>query len=278
MKKKIRIIIVLSISIVVILSVGLILHTDKDDAKTPATINTQEEIPFKPSLETFLKASIKPIGSTLYVWGGGWNEEDTAAGIEAKTLDVSANWKTFYESQNEYYNYENHLYQIHDGLDCSGFVGWAIYQMMNTKNNQEGYVYLSGEMGYEYANKGWGNVISNTNIIDYKPGDILFNDTHVWICLGSFEDGSILLVHSAPPGVRLSATPSLLGNYDSQARQIASRYMEKYYPTWYQKFPNTLVEYSYLTDYHQFRWNDTIEDAKTIQNMSIQEILNLLYK
>ena len=79
------------------------------------------------TLEKFLKSSMEPVGQTMYVWGGGWNKEDTAAGEETKTIGVSRQWKTFFEEQDSNYNYENTLYQIHDGLDCSGYVGWVIY-------------------------------------------------------------------------------------------------------------------------------------------------------
>ena len=46
-------------------------------------------------LKCFLRTALLPVGSTMYVYGGGWNEADTGAGIEAVTLGVSAEWAEF---------------------------------------------------------------------------------------------------------------------------------------------------------------------------------------
>lgn len=35
---------------------------------------------------TFLKNALKPVGQTLYIYGGGWNEAQTGSGTEALTL------------------------------------------------------------------------------------------------------------------------------------------------------------------------------------------------
>ena len=56
---------------------------------------------------TFLKNALKPVGQTLYIYGGGWNEAQTGSGTEALTLGLSKEWKSFYDSQDSSYNYEN---------------------------------------------------------------------------------------------------------------------------------------------------------------------------
>ena len=91
----------------------------------------------------------------MYIWGGGWNEEDTAAGIEATTLGLSPNWAAFAGKQNAGYNYKNHRYRIHDGLDCSGYVGWAVYNTLETENGRPGYVYKSTDMPQKMAARGY---------------------------------------------------------------------------------------------------------------------------
>lgn len=48
---------------------------------------------------TFLKNALKPVGQTLYIYGGGWNEAQTGSGTEALTLGLSKEWKSFYDSQ-----------------------------------------------------------------------------------------------------------------------------------------------------------------------------------
>lgn len=78
----------------------------------------------------FLKNALKPVGQTLYIYGGGWNEAQTGSGTEALTLGLSKEWKSFYDTQDSTYNYENYMYEIHKGLDCSGYVGWTIYNTL----------------------------------------------------------------------------------------------------------------------------------------------------
>lgn len=240
--------------------------------------NQQEDTVDSRTLEKFLKTAMEPVGQTMYVWGGGWNEEDTAAGTEAKTIGVSSQWKDFFEQQDANYNYQDTLYQIHDGLDCSGYVGWALYNTMETKSGQNGYVMLSGAMASTYASYGWGSYYSKDQVKDFLPGDIMSNEEHVYIVLGTCEDGSVLLVHSSPPGVRICGTDSF-GTGQSQAIALAQQIMSEYYPEWYDKFPDCTVDSSYLVDYDQFRWNTkTFSDASNLQKKSADQIINLLFQ
>lgn len=39
----------------------------------------------------FLKNALKPVGQTLYIYGGGWNEAQTGSGTEALTLGLLRN-------------------------------------------------------------------------------------------------------------------------------------------------------------------------------------------
>ena len=34
-------------------------------------------------MERLLRTSLLPVGQTMYIWGGGWNQDDAGAGIEA---------------------------------------------------------------------------------------------------------------------------------------------------------------------------------------------------
>lgn len=38
------------------------------------------------TIKNFLRTAMAPVGSTMYVWGGGWNKADTGAGTDAKLL------------------------------------------------------------------------------------------------------------------------------------------------------------------------------------------------
>jgi len=59
-----------------------------------------------------LRIAKKPVGSTMYVWGGGWNKEDTGSGTEAVSIGLSPRWKEFYELQDKDYDYKNYKFCI----------------------------------------------------------------------------------------------------------------------------------------------------------------------
>lgn len=228
-----------------------------------------------PSLQNLLSTALMPLGETAYVWGGGWNEEDTAAGPEATTIGVSPRWAEFADSLSKDYNHKEYRYQIHDGLDCSGYVGWVAYNVFESENGKEGYVLSSSEMAKTFASYGWGEYLPKGEVTDWKPGDVASMSSHVWICLGTCEDGSVLLIHSSPPGVRICGTK--LKGKTSEAVALAKSLMELHYPEWYARFPECEVSADYLKA-DQMRWNqETFFDAPAIQAMSASEIAALLF-
>jgi cell wall-associated NlpC family hydrolase len=82
------------------------------------------------TLKKFLTIAMQPVGETVYVWGGAWNEADTGSGVAALTMGVSPNWKAFFEKQDRDYDFEKTLFMIHSGLDCSGFLGRAFFNLI----------------------------------------------------------------------------------------------------------------------------------------------------
>ena len=88
-----------------------------------------------------------------------------------------------------------------------------------------------------FAKYGWGTYKSAAGIKDFKAGDVMSSSTHVYIVVGSCQDGSVVLVHSSPAGVRLSGTPNRQGKAGSEAVRLAKAYMKKYYPSWYRRYP-----------------------------------------
>ena len=215
----------------------------------------------------------------MYIWGGGWNEEDTGAGPSATQLGISPQWKAFADLQDETYDYKLHRFELENGLDCSGFVGWAVYNTFETENGQPGYVTKSTEMAKSLADRGWGMLLVNPK--EFLPGDIVSMKGHVWICLGKCEDGSVLLVHSSPPGVSVCGTALQQTNVEnaqeSQAVKLATQYMSKYHPDWQSKYPKREVKTSFLEQVSVFRWSDSVMfDAKEIQNKSAEEIMRIL--
>ncbi len=213
------------------------------------------------TIDNLIKTAFEPVGKVMYIYGGGWNEADTCGGIETMTLGLSPKWLDFSAKQSSSYNYKDYDYKkdisvIHYGLDCSAYVGWVIYNVFNDGRN---YVTNSYKMGQLLSSLDYGFVIDKNNIKEIKKGDIMFSNCndckHIYIALKSYSDGSVLLLHSSPPGVQLSGTYTPNGNKNSQAIDFATKYMKKYYPSWYNRFPHNGRDERYLSHYDCFRWS-----------------------
>lgn len=233
------------------------------------------------TIKNFLKTAMAPMGTTMYIWGGGWNKADTGAGKDAKRIGVNGNWYKFFKKQGAGYNYKKYRYKWGSGLDCSGFVGWAVYNIRNTTGGKTGYVTKAKNQGKLFAKKGWGSYKTKSKVTDYKAGDIMTSNGHVYIVVGSCPDKSVVLVHSSPNGVRISGTASPKGKKNSQAVKLAKKYMKKYRPAWYKKYPSCYKNKSYLSDYGQMRWdisgNKMMADDENYWKHNAQWILNDLF-
>jgi len=227
------------------------------------------------TVKNLLKAALEPVGSCLYVYGGAWNEEDTAAGIEAMTIGVSPRWKEYFNLNDSSYNYKNTRYQIHDGLDCTGLIGYAVYQVFENEYSDNGYVFTSKTMASEYANLFDGTMYYPGGVSNYEPGDIMAGGSgHAFIIIGQCDDGSILFAHASPPCVTLSGSATPSGEENSQAYQLAHKYMEEYYPESHHRYENCSRGTGYLTDYNQMRWNpEVLTDPDGYRNMSPEDIM-----
>lgn len=229
-----------------------------------------------PTLENLIFTALEPVGSTMYVWGGGWNETDTGAGTEALSIGCSRRWAKFASEQGRDYDHRNFRYRIHDGLDCSGYIGWTLYNLFHAEDSPsegDGYVMRSSLMARTFAGYGWGELVPASEAEDWKPGDICSMSGHVWLSLGMCQDGSVLLLHSSPPGVRICGTASGDGQ-KSHAVKLAEEWMAGCYPEWHDRFPKCSVKDTYLTSSDIMRWNsDTLQDAEQFQAMSAEEIM-----
>ncbi|MBO5510013.1 MAG: hypothetical protein J5962_06100 [Lachnospiraceae bacterium] len=239
-----------------------------------------------PDLSNLIDTALEPLGSTMYVWGGGWNEEDTGAGIEAITMGLSPRWAQFTALQDSTYDFTKTKYQIHDGLDCSGYIGWMLYNIF--PNGDTGYVMKSGDMAITLSSYGWGSYTPVQYVTDWKTGDIMSMQGHVWMVLTECDDGSVLLIHSSPPGVRICGTapPGISteclvdpNRPLSSAEQLATQIMSENYPDWYRRYPDCSVSCDYLTSASQFRWgSDTLTDTLGIRDMDDKTFVDYLLK
>ena len=272
--------------------------------------------PGERTLKNYLKTALEPVGTTLYVYGAGWDWQDDLSSNQSMTIGLSQSWIDFFQQQDANYTYKNsadpaHSYYPHNswnqyyyaGLDCSGYVGWVVYNVMHTQNSvntdNDGYVMSSTKMAKTFADKGWGTW--TRDIKSFKPGDIFSMSGHVWTVLGVCDDGSIVFLHSTPSdskagqgggGVQLSAlNPNSDDDKNCEAYKLVTKYMTKYYPEWSERYDAVLRSYdSYATpasgsEYSKtwsgnFSWNldgTGLTDPDGYADMSAAEILADLF-
>ena len=231
------------------------------------------------TLKNYLAGALQPVGRALYVWGGGWTDS-TRKG-------VSPTWVSWYNSQTSSYNYNNYrdltTANRIKGLDCSGFVGWASYQVMHTKSGEGGgYTVVSGDIGSYYQNTlKWGRIVNQNYLSQTKwkmqPGDIGYDSGHTWIVLGQCSDKSAVIVHSTPQaGCQIAGTCTPDGDYDSQAVALAKTYMSRY--KGYTKYEYHPSCGNYIRRGNYLRWySSTLSDPDGYKNKTAAQILADLY-
>jgi hypothetical protein len=214
------------------------------------------------TLTAYLQNAMVPCGRSLYIWGGGWGDDASVIGV----LDSVKSF--FFSHADADYNYKKYRYQCGDGYDCSGFVAWVTYNTMNKTSGQDYMVYKSTAVASTYQQKGWVTLDKKT----FYPGDIVSMDGHVWICLGTYSDNSVLLVHSSPRGCQISGTSGI-------AAEKAKYYMSKYYPEW--PYEARTVSSSYLSYIHKGTWvtdgTGLLKDPDGVQKMSADQVMKLLF-
>ncbi len=229
------------------------------------------------TIGNLLLTALEPVGSTMYIWGGGWDDADTKSGGEAVRIGVSPRWAEFANEQDASYDFETTRFQREDGLDCSGYLGWCIYNVMESRSGKEGYVVKSTCMALNYAKRGWGDFTEIGKVRNWKAGDIMSKDGHVWMVVGRCNDGSVVFLHSTPPGVSLAGT-LLADGSESEATKLAERYMRIYFPDWYERYPDCSKDYAYLTDSASMSWNrKTLSDEEGLTKMTAAEVLAWMF-
>lgn len=258
------------------------------------------------TLKNFLATALEPAGTALYVYGGSWDWQDVGSSAQSTTIGIPQTWIDFFQNQDANYTFKNsgdpaHSYYPHKawnqyyfaGVDCSAYVAWVTYNVMNTQSGNDGYVMSSTKMAQTFAqtyNFGtWTREFSSSR--DFKPGDIFSMNGHVWICLGVCEDGSMVILHSTPSdsksgqpggGIQLSGVGE---SEDCQAVALAQTYMSRYYPQWSERYDAAFKSYEDYTSFSgtsagKFSWNldsSGLEDPDGYTNMSAAEILADLF-
>ena len=289
---------------------GRVVALEEIQAETDAALTTPVSgTPGLKTVKNLLATALMPVGRTLYVYGGGWNWQDDGASGQARSIGIAASWADFFDAQTmqyhykasdpafSYYPYGKWNEYFYAGLDCSGYVGWMLYNVMHTESGRAGYVMGANKMAKTFAEYGWGDWLRDSITPEARqllPGDIISKPGHVWVCLGTCEDGSVVFAHSSPTesrvgtpggGVQLSA---LGDSKDCRAYQLADYYMKTYYPAWYQRYPVALKDFAEFTDFTgnpvlgRFTWDVSDADAcltdpDGIRSLSADQVLALLF-
>ncbi len=261
------------------------------------------------TLTNFFKTAFSAVGHALYIYGGSWDFQDVGSSNYARSIGVADAWVEFFYEQDATYNYKNtnaatsyypfgaYNEYYYAGVDCSGYVGWVMYNVMNTESGHEGYVMGSNKMAKTFAETyGYGTYTKDYQAtIDgaktLKTGDIVSCTGHIWICLGVCEDGSVVILHSTPSNSNLGiagggAQLGAIGNSEScEAYKLADDYNKKYFKDWADRYPTSLKSYSvYLAQGNanngKFSWylnENGVQDPDDLALKSPAEILKIIF-
>ena len=235
-----------------------------------------------------IKNAGKPVGKTLYVWGGGWNAADNGSGETAVNIGLWPEWESYFNRNRQGYSYRpgqsawrrgERQWRFY-GLDCSGYLGWLLYNSVHKGRNAAGYVVDAAQIAASLTSYGYGTVTACSPNSTFKPGDIISMSGHCYLVLGQCSDRSVLLVHSTPNGgVQVSGTVN--GGSSSQASRLAQSFMQQNYPEWWASFGGegrqSVSASSYLNG-QKFSWtvNSQVGDSAGIQAKSPEQVLNYL--
>ena len=279
-----------------------------------------KNIPGLKTLKNFLSTAFQPVGTTLYIFGGGWDFQDVGASNEARSIGISPNWIQFFDDHDSNYTYkdfnkEKSYYPFGDfneyyyaGLDCSGFVGWSLYNTMYKDTLKEkGYVAYAKLISKYLSTLNYGiwkhnlekSINSNQDYIlwakELKVGDIISTDEHVMIVLGKCNDNSFIILHSTPSdsitgypggGVQLTAVnPNESESKNCEAYTLCKEYMKKYYRKWSQRYEAYVISTKKVFNFIDedtgiFHWdlqNGVISDPENFASKTAKEILRDLF-
>ena len=85
-------------------------------------------VPGQHTLQNLLRTALMPVGIALYVYGGGWNRQDTGSGNTAMHIGLPQSWIDFFDCQNACYTYRSdsnpaHSYYPTGGWNQYGYSG-----------------------------------------------------------------------------------------------------------------------------------------------------------
>lgn len=221
------------------------------------------------TIRALLTNAVAPCGKVLYIWGGGWGGMGDSIENDSSKIGMLPTWTTFYNNhKSSSYDYTNYRFNYGMGLDCSGFTAWTVYNTIYDRDNVEDIVASSSGTAAYYISRGWCYDSGNT----YKPGDVVCRSGHVWISMGTCEDGSVLIMNSTPQGVQLC------GTYGKSV-ELAVKYMKLVAPDW--PFPIHQNGEGYLTYVGKATWKvdgtGILTDPDGMQKMTAEQVCKIVF-
>ena len=253
----------------------------------------------KSTIKNLITNGFNLIGRVNYIWGGGRNVVNGKYIVD--TIGIPLDWEKFSASHDysKEYNWRKCLdskkpcdidySDLHNGLDCSGFVAWLV---KNTVKDSKGLSFLRRAMnmakfyGEGADNLGLGKYSDFGQIKNIWPGDIvsmnrswnreekLESESHVYLSLGQFDDGSILLLDMSGEGTimirgtrsRNAIVKENVNDLSSEAIDTANYCMKTYYPDTYRdwKLEENRKYICIKDDYRldsSMHWNTTGPDS-----------------
>lgn len=297
---------------------GVITDLRERGGRTTDYVPPVSGTPGERTVKNLLSTALMPVGRCLYVYGGGWNWQDNDGGEATRTIGLSPAWMRFFARQdgsytyrdrdgdsankdpaNSYYPYGRFNQYGYAGLDCSGYIGWTLYNTFESESGRGGWVNKSTSFARGLAKQGlgeWSNEVTapdGKDKNDLLPGDIISLKGHVWMVLGTCEDGSVVMLHSSPTrsydgqpggGVQLGAIGP---DYNCEALVLAETYNTRYFSDWHERYPVPLLPYErYIpgTDSEEtgrFTWDVQAEggltDPEGVRSLRPAELLALLF-
>ena len=157
---------------------------DKKFSAPSLKVSTTVPVEGTSTIKNLLQTALAPVGSTMYVWGGGWNKADTGAGTDAKRIGLSPVWRSFCT--------------IYISFLIRFCIQYIIYTPSHITRTIQSIVNLITVV----------LIIVGSFFIFCKTSPDVMSSTckccgHVWIVVGQCKDGSVVLLHSSPAGVQL---------------------------------------------------------------------------
>ena len=257
--------------------------------------------PGRRTLKNLLCTALQPVGTTLYVYGGGWNWQDNGPCRQAMDRGVLESWHAFFREMGpnycyrreqggpDWYPWGNYNQYYYAGADCSGYLGWVLRQVLGMGSFVSPAQSMARRLAEQWRLGTWSRPAGER--VDFCPGDIVSIRDHVWLCLGTCEDGSLVILHSTPSpsrtgcpggGVQLSG---LGEGPDCRGHALARRYMERY-PAWHRRYEAVWKPMKLYTHWAGaesaglFRWHPDrrgLTDPEGLRNMGAETILAQLY-